>query len=88
MILIAAEISISIMIVAMVISLVRIIKGPSLLDKVVSLDLAITLSIGIILTFIFLTDIVILIDIVLITSLLFFLGTIIIAQYQLKKKTK
>lgn len=80
----AAITSMAILLTALLLSLIRMIKGPSLPDKVVSLDLAGTISIGITIVYIFLRGEVIYIDIVLIISLLLFFGTVMIARY-LKK---
>lgn len=77
--------SMAILILALSLTLVRMIKGPSLPDKVVSLDLAGTISIGIIGAYIFLRGEIIYIDIIFIVSLLLFFGTVMVAKY-LKKR--
>jgi multisubunit Na+/H+ antiporter MnhF subunit len=77
--------SMAILILALSLTLVRMIKGPSLPDKVVSLDLAGTISIGIVGAYIFLRGEIIYIDIIFIVSLLLFFGTVMVAKY-LKKR--
>lgn len=77
--------SMTILILALSLTLVRMIKGPSLPDKVVSLDLAGTISIGIVGAYIFLRGEIIYIDIIFIVSLLLFFGTVMVAKY-LKKR--
>lgn len=80
----AAVAAMAMLIVALILSLLRMIKGPSLPDKVVSLDLAGTITIGIVVVYIFLRGEVVYIDVVFIISLLLFFGTVMIAKY-LKK---
>ena len=85
MIEIAAIVSISILILAVVLALIRMTKGPSLPDKVVTLDLIWIIGMGIFVAFIFWKERPMLTDIVLIISLLLFFGTVTIAKY-LKKR--
>lgn len=87
MIEIAAIVSVSILLLAVVLALIRMTKGPSLPDKVVALDLIWIIGMGIIVVFIFLKERTMLADIVLIISLLLFFGTVTVAKY-LKKREK
>lgn len=76
-----------ILLLAFVIALFRLIKGPSLPDRVVSLDLISSLIIGICVVFVFVSGKVVYINIALIIAPIFFLGTVTIAKY-LKSRAK
>jgi multicomponent Na+:H+ antiporter subunit F len=59
----------------------RLVYGPSLPDRVISLDLLVTVTIGIIAVFSILNNKTIFIDVVLVLALLAFLGTVAFAYY-------
>jgi multicomponent Na+:H+ antiporter subunit F len=82
-----ATIAFVIIIIAFFLAFIRLLRGPRLPDRVVSLDLMASLVMGIILTYSMISGNSVYIDIVMIISLLLFLGTVIIAIY-LKKKEK
>lgn len=67
--------------------LVRFIKGPSIVDRVVALDLLITIGIGIIAIYSILNDKPTFLDISLVLALIAFLGTVAFAYY-LEKRNK
>ena len=67
--------------IAVLLSLVRLIRGPSLPDRVVALDLMTTLGIGAIATYAIATDEAIFLDVAIVVALISFLGTIAFAYY-------
>lgn len=85
MIEVVVKFSLAILLVAFLLAIVRLIKGPSLPDRVVSLDLIAYLSMGIIILFAVLSDKLIYLDIVLTMALIVFVGTVIVSKY-LKRK--
>lgn len=62
-------------------SFVRLVRGPSLPDRVVALDLMTTLGIGVIGVYAILIDEAIFVDIAVVVALISFLGTIAFAYY-------
>ncbi len=70
---------------AMLLSLYRLAKGPSLPDRIVALDLIASLSIGFTIVFAIYTGQVRYLDIAVIVALVIFIGTVAYATY-LKKK--
>jgi multisubunit Na+/H+ antiporter MnhF subunit len=86
MIVLVSQISIGILLIAFVLTIIRLIIGPTLPDRVVSVDLAGTLSMALIVASLLKTGYVIYIDVVLIVSIILFMGTVIVAKYLQKKK--
>lgn len=76
-----ANIAFIILIVAYFLAFLRLLRGPSLPDRVVSLDLIVSLTMGIILIISILSEHKVFVDIVMIISLVMFLGTVAIALY-------
>lgn len=72
---------------AVLLSLVRLLIGPTLPDRVVALDLMTTLGIGVIAAYAIMYDEPIFLDVALIVALVSFLGTIAFAYY-VEKRTK
>ena len=70
-----------IILAAMVITFIRMVKGPSLPDKVVALDLMAFQSYGFIIVFSLVNDEAVYLDIVLVSALVIYLGTITVAMY-------
>lgn len=70
---------------AMLLTLYRLAKGPSLPDRIVALDLIASLSIGFTIVFAMYTGQVRYLDIAVIVALVIFIGTVAYATY-LKKK--
>ena len=64
---------------------VRLVKGPTLPDRVVALDLMTTLGIGVIAAYAMATDETIFIDVAIVVALISFLGTIAFAYYVEKR---
>lgn len=73
---------------AFVLIFVRVIKGPSLPDKVVALDLLVTISIGMTCTYAIVFHEHVYIDVAVILALLAFLGTVAFAYYYEKRGKK
>jgi multicomponent Na+:H+ antiporter subunit F len=66
---------------AVVIAFIRLMRGPTLPDRVVALDLMTTLGIGVIAAYAIGTDEAIFLDVASIVALISFLGTIAFAYY-------
>ncbi|MCG3212055.1 MAG: hypothetical protein FOGNACKC_05702 [Anaerolineae bacterium] len=69
------------MVLAVVISFIRLVRGPSLPDRVVALDLMTTLGIAVIAVYAMAFNQPIFIDIAVVVALISFLGTIAFAYY-------
>lgn len=70
-----------VLILAVIIVFIRLVKGPELPDRVVSLDLMTNIGIGIIATYAMATGERALIDVAIILALISFLGTVAFAYY-------
>lgn len=66
---------------AMLLTFLRLMRGPTLADRVVALDMMGTLGIGIIATFAVGTSQPVLLDVAVVVALILFLGTIAFAYY-------
>ena len=71
--------------VAVVLAFVRLVRGPSLADRVVALDLMATLVMGIIAVYAIATNAAVLLDLAIVLALLSFLGTVAFARYVEKR---
>ncbi len=67
--------------VAMFLALIRLIRGPSLPDRVVALDLIVTISVGMMATYALVTKEVSILDAGVVAALVAFLGTVAFASY-------
>jgi len=74
-----------IVVVAFVVSFIRLLLGPSLADRVVALDLMATVAVGAICLYAIVTDQYIFLDAAMVLALILFLGTIAFAYYLEKK---
>lgn len=70
-----------VLILAVIIVFIRLVKGPELPDRVVSLDLMTNIGIGIIAAYAMATGQRVLIDVAIILALISFLGTVAFAYY-------
>ena len=70
---------------AMIITLVRLLKGPSINDRIAAMDLISSIIMGIILVYAVLIQNAIYFDVPIIISLISFIGTIAVSTY-LKQK--
>jgi multicomponent Na+:H+ antiporter subunit F len=66
---------------AMVLALIRLVRGPTLPDRVVALDLTVTLCAGTIGAYAIVTGQPIILDVAIVVSLVTFLGTVAFARY-------
>jgi multicomponent Na+:H+ antiporter subunit F len=66
---------------------IRFLKGPSIVDRVIALDLIITVGIGIIAVYSIITNRPTFLDIAMILALIAFLGTVAFSYY-LEKRNK
>ncbi|PLX15859.1 MAG: hypothetical protein C0597_08355 [Marinilabiliales bacterium] len=71
---------------AMLISLYRLISGPTVYDRIVSLDLIASIVMGFILLYSMVVNKALYFDVVIIISLISFIGTISISTYLKTKK--
>jgi len=67
--------------IAVIMAFVRLVRGPTLPDRVVALDLIATLMIGIIAVYAIATDEPVLLDLAIVLALISFLGTVAFAHY-------
>jgi multicomponent Na+:H+ antiporter subunit F len=77
----AAAAAIVLLSVAIVLSLIRLIKGPGLPDRVVALDLMLTIAVGVIGAYSVVTNESSILDAALIVALVAFLGTVAFASF-------
>lgn len=66
---------------AVVIVLIRLVRGPNLTDRVVALDLLVALGIGIVATYAIVTENAAFLDVAVTMALISFLGTVAFAYY-------
>ncbi|MGQ9848765.1 MAG: cation:proton antiporter [Aggregatilineaceae bacterium] len=66
---------------AIVLTVIRLLRGPSLPDRVMALDLLTTLGIGVIAIYAIATDQPAFLDVAIATALISFLGTVAFAYY-------
>lgn len=74
-----------VLLLAVALTFIRLVRGPSLPDRVVALDLITTLGIGIIAAYSMTTDQTTFLDVAIVVSLISFLGTIAFAYYVQKR---
>ncbi len=84
MIILGAKIGIYILIAAFMLVLIRLIKGPSIPDRVIALDLLAFISLGIVLMVMIITGKTQYLDIVIVLSLVLFIASVAIAKYLTK----
>ncbi|MBN1994298.1 MAG: cation:proton antiporter [Anaerolineae bacterium] len=78
---VAFFIIIPILSLAMILAFVRVLRGPSLPDRVVGLDLLATLGVGIIAVYAVVANQPVFLDVAVVLALLAFLGTVAFAYY-------
>jgi multicomponent Na+:H+ antiporter subunit F len=84
----ATTAAIGILIVAMLLTILRLVRGPTLPDRILALDLLTTLDIGFIAAIAMRTGFSLYIDIAISIGLLGFLSTIAFARYVLRQAEK
>ena len=77
----AAEISLGLLLLALLLTLIRLWRGPTLGDRIMALDLMMVLAVGFIAAFAVLTGFTLYIDIGIALSLVGFLSTVALARY-------
>ena len=77
----ALYLALPILLLAVLLAVVRLIRGPHLPDRVVALDLIATLVMGIMAVYAIATDSAVLLDLVVVLALLSFIGTVAFARY-------
>ncbi len=70
-----------VLVLALALSAVRLLRGPSLADRVVALDLMTTLAVGIAAVAAIVADQAVFLDVALVLALVAFLGTVAFARY-------
>lgn len=71
---------------AVLLSFIRLYKGPNVADRVIALDLIITIGIGVVTTFSLRSGQALFLDVAMIFTLIAFLGTIALSFYLYKSK--
>lgn len=71
----------SLLSLSLILAFMRLVRGPSLPDRVVALDIAITMAMGIIAVYAVQNNQPVFLDVALILALLSFLGTVAFAYY-------
>lgn len=66
---------------ALSLAVLRLVRGPSLPDRVISLDLIAALTVGVIITYAIGTNQRVFLDVAIVLALITFLGTVAFAQY-------
>jgi multicomponent Na+:H+ antiporter subunit F len=84
-ILLATSIALGLLTLALILTMVRLVRGPTLPDRILALDLITTLSIGYIAVIAIRTGFTLYLDIAISIGLLGFLSTIAFARYVLKR---
>jgi len=77
----AAILALGVLSVGLLLALVRLVRGPSLPDRVVALDLMGTLAVGIITAHAMATQQPVFLDVAIVLALIAFLGTVAFARY-------
>lgn len=85
MLLDATSVAFALLLLAVVLVIVRLVRGPTLADRILALDLITTLSIALIATFAVRTGFTLYLDIAIALGLLGFLSTVAFARYLLKQ---
>lgn len=77
----SAGIALVMLCAAMLLAVVRLIRGPSLPDRVVALDLVVTIAVGILAAYAVIMRDVAILDAGIVAALIAFLGTVAFASY-------
>lgn len=77
----AGTVIMPILVIALVLAMVRLLRGPSVADRVVALDLVTTIAIALVATGALWAGSVVMLDVAVIVALVAFLGTVALAYY-------
>lgn len=75
------SVALPLLVIGVVLVFIRLLRGPSLPDRVIALDILSVYGIGIIVAFAIATDQAVIIDVASVMALVSFLGTIAFAAY-------
>lgn len=78
---IAAFVAFAMLLISMIFTFWRLVKGPTLPDRVVALDLMGNLTIGVIFTLVFYTKKTIYLDVAVFIALIVFMGNVAISRF-------
>ncbi|MCG3175723.1 MAG: Na(+)/H(+) antiporter subunit F [Candidatus Omnitrophica bacterium] len=81
------QVAMSVMALAMVLAVVRLLKGPSLCDRVIAMDLLMNLAVGVIALYTVGSGKTVFLYAVIVTSLISFLGTVGFVYYIERRNT-
>jgi len=84
----AAQLAIGLLLVAMLLVLVRLVRGPNLGDRILALDTLTILAVGLIGALAVLTGFTLYIDIAIAIALVGFLSTVALARYLLARANR
>jgi len=84
MILIGTQIALYLLVLSFLLVLIRLVKGPTLPDRVIALDLMAFVALGMVILIMVITDRKEYMDIVIVGSLIVFIATISISKYLTK----
>jgi len=78
---IASNVSFTLLLVALIFALIRLLKGPSVFDRIIALDLIASIAIGFIIIYSILVKRELYFDLAIIISLISFLGTLAVSTF-------
>jgi multicomponent Na+:H+ antiporter subunit F len=84
----ATTLALAMLVLALLLSVVRLVRGPSLADRILALDTMTTLGIGVIAVMAIRTGIMLYLDIALALALVGFLSTVALARYLFERHVK
>ena len=79
--LVTVDIVLAMLAISLLLAFIRLLRGPSLPDRVIALDLLSTLAVGIIVVYAIATGEPVILDVAIVLALVTFLGTIAFAYY-------
>jgi multicomponent Na+:H+ antiporter subunit F len=88
MVAIAADISLVILALSLVLAFVRLLRGPDMADRVVALDLMSTIGVCIAAVYAIRHEATVLLDIAIVLALIAFIGTVAFARYLERGETR
>jgi multicomponent Na+:H+ antiporter subunit F len=82
----ASTLALAILMIAMLLTLIRLLRGPTLPDRILALDLLTTLGLGFVAVFALRTGFMLYLDIAITLALAGFLATVAFARYVLQHR--
>ncbi|WP_035165676.1 monovalent cation/H+ antiporter complex subunit F [Caloramator sp. ALD01] len=74
-------VTLALIVVGMLLSIIRLVKGDSIESRVVAIDVLTTITSSLIIVFAFISDNMLLLDVALVYGLLSFVGVVAVARY-------